>query len=58
MATEGYGSSSIASKFTKEKLPSFGDSGKWTTAYVRLMITDRRAIGEYQPKKLEHGSVN
>jgi DNA invertase Pin-like site-specific DNA recombinase len=62
MAGEGMGLKRILAALSRDKVRPFGEvvvregrsrsqfSGKWTRAYVRLILNDRRAVGEYQPK--------
>jgi hypothetical protein len=64
LATEGNGNTKIAGILTREKVPTFGDptvrAGRkraqfarhWSCPYIRLILNDRRAVGEYQPYKL------
>jgi DNA invertase Pin-like site-specific DNA recombinase len=51
LAGSGYGVSSIIALFEKEKVPAFGRTGRWTRAYIDVILTDRRALGELQPRK-------
>jgi DNA invertase Pin-like site-specific DNA recombinase len=55
LAGSGYGLYSIMRRFTEEKVPSFGPSGHWSVSYLWLIVTDRRAVGEYQPCILRGG---
>jgi hypothetical protein len=48
LAANGYGEARIVQKLTQDKIPAFGASGHWTRAYVRLLLTDRRVLGEFQ----------
>jgi DNA invertase Pin-like site-specific DNA recombinase len=62
MAGDGLGLRRILSTLANEGVPSFGDvvinegrsrsqfSGKWTRAYITLILNDRRAVGEFQPR--------
>ena len=62
MAGDGMGLRRILSALAKDGTPSFGDvvikegrsrsqfSGKWTRAYITLILNDRRAVGEFQPR--------
>lgn len=49
MAASGYGHASIVKRFTEEKVPTFGPSGRWVRAYISKILTDRRPLGEFQP---------
>jgi DNA invertase Pin-like site-specific DNA recombinase len=51
LAACGYGLPSIVRRLTTEGVPGFGRSGRWSRHYVYTILTDRRALGEYQPKK-------
>jgi DNA invertase Pin-like site-specific DNA recombinase len=51
LATAGYGHEAIVKKLTAEQMPAFGDSGRWSRSYVALILKDRRALGELQPRK-------
>jgi DNA invertase Pin-like site-specific DNA recombinase len=51
LARSGYGQGAIAKKLREGKVPAFGPTGKWSTEYVRRILSDRRAVGELQPKR-------
>src|SRR5262245_9872100 len=51
LAASGVGIPGIIKKFAEDGVPAFGRSGRWTRAYVGLMLKDRRAVGELQPRK-------
>jgi DNA invertase Pin-like site-specific DNA recombinase len=51
LATRGYGCGQIARKLTSEGVKGFGRSGRWSFAYIALLLRDRRVLGEYQPKR-------
>jgi DNA invertase Pin-like site-specific DNA recombinase len=51
LAASGYGNAMIVKKLTAEGVPPFGPSGHWSRAYVHLILRDRRAVGEYQPRR-------
>jgi DNA invertase Pin-like site-specific DNA recombinase len=63
LAASGYGYTRIITALNKEGFAPFGKvvvrenrvrsqfSGKWTRPYVALILNDRRAIGEFQPRK-------
>ncbi len=46
----GYGVYSIRRALTDDGIPAFGASGHWNVAYIDLILKDRRALGEYQPR--------
>jgi hypothetical protein len=50
LAAAGYGNASIVKKLTAEKVPPFGVADHWSRTYVALLLTDRRALGELQPR--------
>jgi DNA invertase Pin-like site-specific DNA recombinase len=64
LAASGYGYLAVTKKLNADKVPSFGKkhikegncrsnhSGRWTLPYVALILNDRRAVGECQPRKL------
>jgi DNA invertase Pin-like site-specific DNA recombinase len=51
LARSGYGIPSIIRKLHEDNVPAFGRKGKWTRAYLCIMLKDRRAMGEYQPRR-------
>jgi DNA invertase Pin-like site-specific DNA recombinase len=65
LAANGNGHTRIAGILKREKVPPFGlkvvnkgrsrsqFSGKWTRPYITLILNDRRAVGEFQPRKLD-----
>lgn len=65
LAAAGLGHARIVGVLEKEGVPSFGTavvnkgrsrpqfSGKWTRPYVALILNDRRALGEFQARKLD-----
>jgi DNA invertase Pin-like site-specific DNA recombinase len=67
LAAAGYGRTRIVASLIREGVPPFGEvrvrehrtrsqfSGRWTKPYVTLILTDRRALGEYQPAKVIEG---
>jgi DNA invertase Pin-like site-specific DNA recombinase len=46
----GLGLWSVMRRLEGEKVPAFGPSGHWSIAYLDLILKDRRALGEYQPR--------
>jgi DNA invertase Pin-like site-specific DNA recombinase len=50
LAAAGYGHALIVRRFTGEKVPGFGPSGRWIRSYVAKILSDRRALGEFQPR--------
>jgi DNA invertase Pin-like site-specific DNA recombinase len=65
LAANGCGHKRIVATLEAEGIPAFGEavvrkgrrrsqfSGKWTRPYVALILNDRRAVGELQPKKAD-----
>jgi hypothetical protein len=51
LATAGYGAGAIAKRLTADGVPALGGSGRWVRSYVAGILKDRRALGEYQPRK-------
>ncbi|MBX9584561.1 MAG: recombinase family protein [Gemmataceae bacterium] len=51
LAASGHGLVSIARTLTAEGIPSFGGRREtWTRSYLALILKDRRALGEHQPR--------
>jgi DNA invertase Pin-like site-specific DNA recombinase len=61
MAASGYGCGAISKTFTEENVPPFSnrhkgkdgktaEGGRWNRMYVRSVLLDRRALGEWQPR--------
>jgi DNA invertase Pin-like site-specific DNA recombinase len=50
LATAGYGPAGVAKKLIAEGVPAFGKSGRWSRSYIRRILGDKRAAGEYQPR--------
>jgi hypothetical protein len=55
LATAGYGAAGIVRRLTQEGVTPFGSSGHWTRTYVALILTDRRVLGELQPRRHPDG---
>jgi DNA invertase Pin-like site-specific DNA recombinase len=51
LAAGGHGHASIVKRLTAEGVPAMGASGCWVRSYVANILADRRAIGEYQPRR-------
>jgi hypothetical protein len=51
LSAGGYGAALIVKRLTAEGVPPIGASGRWTRSYVGLILKDRRALGEFQPRK-------
>jgi DNA invertase Pin-like site-specific DNA recombinase len=52
LTAAGYGITQVARTLTAEGVTPFGTSGKWNRSYIDLILRDRRAVGEYQPKEV------
>jgi hypothetical protein len=50
LAAQGYGHGRIIRTLRAEEIPSF-TGGEWNTTYIGMILGDRRALGEYQPRK-------
>jgi DNA invertase Pin-like site-specific DNA recombinase len=53
LAASGYGAAGIVKKLTNEGVPPFGTSGRWTRTYIAIILADRRALGELQPRRAD-----
>jgi DNA invertase Pin-like site-specific DNA recombinase len=51
MAANGYGTPGIVAKLNRDGVPPITEGKKWVRGYVGQILRDRRAIGEYQPRK-------
>jgi DNA invertase Pin-like site-specific DNA recombinase len=47
----GYGMTLVCRRLREEGVSAFGPSGEWKRAYVGLILRDRRALGEHQPRR-------
>jgi DNA invertase Pin-like site-specific DNA recombinase len=50
LSLSGMGLYAIMTTLTKEKVPAFGRSGRWSVTYLDMILSDRRALGEFQPR--------
>jgi DNA invertase Pin-like site-specific DNA recombinase len=57
LAAAGYGAAGIVKKLTEDGTPAFGTGGHWARTYVALILADRRALGELQPR-LSNGKAD
>jgi DNA invertase Pin-like site-specific DNA recombinase len=53
LSAEGFGSSRIVKQLMQEDFPPMTDNGKWLASYVRLVLNDRRAVGEFQMRRTD-----
>jgi DNA invertase Pin-like site-specific DNA recombinase len=51
LATHGYGSYLICQTLTNDRVPVLGTSGHWNASYIGTILRDRRAVGDYQPRR-------
>jgi DNA invertase Pin-like site-specific DNA recombinase len=51
LAGQTHGSHTIVKMLTAENVPAFTKAGRWSITYVTEILTDRRALGEYQPTR-------
>jgi DNA invertase Pin-like site-specific DNA recombinase len=51
LAASGYGTPRIVAKLNRDGVPPIGKTGKWVKGYLGRILRDRRAVGEYQPRK-------
>jgi DNA invertase Pin-like site-specific DNA recombinase len=58
LSAAGYGEMLICQRLAAEGFKPFGRSGRWAKAYVGLILRDRRALGEYQPRLGKGGGRN
>jgi DNA invertase Pin-like site-specific DNA recombinase len=50
LSIRGYGSAATVAYLNRNRIPCFGASSKWNTKYIGSILTDRRALGECQPR--------
>jgi DNA invertase Pin-like site-specific DNA recombinase len=50
LAAQGMGAGLIVKTMIAEGHPGLGPSGLWSRSYVSLLLKDRRAVGEIQPR--------
>jgi hypothetical protein len=53
LSAAGFGKARIIRALTAENIRPFGLSGKWTVPYIGKILTDRRALGELQPRRAD-----
>jgi DNA invertase Pin-like site-specific DNA recombinase len=51
LSAEGFGSARIVKQLVREGFPPLTD--KWLASYVRLVLNDRRAVGEFQMRRCD-----
>jgi DNA invertase Pin-like site-specific DNA recombinase len=51
LAAAGYGHKMTVGVLIREGVPSFGPAGHWNASYVGAILKDRRAVGEFQPRR-------
>ena len=57
LAIGGYGHAAMVKKLTSDKVPPIGICAHWSRSYIASILRDRRAVGEFQPRKRD-GSVD
>jgi DNA invertase Pin-like site-specific DNA recombinase len=69
LAADGYGHTRICGLLTREKVPPFGEvvvnkdrtrsqfAGRWTRPYIRVILSDRRVLGELVPRTFDSKGV-
>jgi DNA invertase Pin-like site-specific DNA recombinase len=57
LAATGYGGAGIVKKLTQCGVPPFGRCDHWSNTYVDMILRDRRALGELQPRRI-HGEAD
>jgi DNA invertase Pin-like site-specific DNA recombinase len=50
LAADGHGAGLIVQTLVREKRVAMGTSGQWSKHYVSMILNDRRALGEFQPR--------
>jgi DNA invertase Pin-like site-specific DNA recombinase len=53
LACQGSGRARIVAALIAEGFAPFGAGGRWTHTYVGKILSDRRVLGEYQPRKVD-----
>jgi DNA invertase Pin-like site-specific DNA recombinase len=51
LCAAGYGLTLTCRRLREEGMPPFGPSVRWRRAYVGVILRDRRALGEHQPRR-------
>lgn len=51
LSAAGYGHAGIVAKMIADGVAPIGTGDKWSKSYVALLLKDRRALGEFQPRK-------
>jgi hypothetical protein len=54
LAAAGRGVPSIIRELDRDGIPSFGRTGRWTRQYVYKILSERRVLGEFQPRDTHH----
>jgi DNA invertase Pin-like site-specific DNA recombinase len=58
LAGDGYGVKRILRKLEADEVPPIGTGPKWVRGYLNRILNDRRAVGEYQPRKRKGGAAD
>jgi DNA invertase Pin-like site-specific DNA recombinase len=51
MAAEGYGHAAIVKRLTADKVKPIGVGDHWSRSFIASILRDRRAVGEFQPRR-------
>jgi hypothetical protein len=51
LCAAGYGLWSTMKQLQEEGVKPFGPSGRWSIAYLHKILSDRRTLGEFQPRR-------
>jgi DNA invertase Pin-like site-specific DNA recombinase len=51
LAAAGYGQRLTTVTLIRENVPSFVPAGHWSGSYIASILKDRRALGEFQPRR-------
>jgi hypothetical protein len=55
LSAAGRGLYAILRKLAHQGIEGFGPSGKWSVSYLGLLLSDRRVLGEFQPRRGSKG---
>jgi hypothetical protein len=50
LSAEGRGFFAVMRKLNDQGVAAFGPSGRWSVAYIQKLLSDRRVLGEFQPR--------
>jgi DNA invertase Pin-like site-specific DNA recombinase len=58
LSASGYGYRAMVGQLEKEGIAAFARSGHWTRSYIHRILSDRRVLGEYQPRIKRTGKAD